>query len=132
MTLKELIALSETHCSFTLDNVTQTIMTCSKNYSKWLALQSEEGRKLEGYKFKAKSEYARLYKMFRWDWEYDVSARQDIETLIHGEDSYQTIQKNIEICRNKLTVIEGTLKSINSLGFNLKNFIEYEKLKAGY
>lgn len=130
MNLKELIDISDTDTQFDIKTIDSTIMKNSNNYSKWLSFLSQEGLNLKKLTLSSEQLYAKLYRQFRWEDEADI-VRGEIPDLIKGNEEYQSIQKLVEISKQKINLIEGTLKAINSLGFNTKNFIEWEKLKNG-
>ena len=129
-TLKQLTDESMDDTEFTVKTLETTIMSNSNNYSKWLGYLTEEGLRLKKINLESASEYSRLYKHYRWSDEADM-VRGEIPDIIKGEASYQTIMKKLEISKQKLVIIEGTLKAITGLGFNIKTYIEYEKLKNG-
>ena len=107
------------------------ILANANNISKWLGIMAIEGVKHGLLLANKDKHYAGRYKFHRWESEYEC-ARSEIETLVKGEPEYQRHLNLISLSKEKLDMIEGTVKALTNLGFNIKNYIEWEKMKSGY
>jgi|LWDU01.1.fsa_nt_gi hypothetical protein len=130
LSLGELIKLGEEDSTFEMLGIEQSLNTNSNKISKWISLAAIEGSKHRELIVAKEAVYSDRYKFYRWESEYDC-VRAEIETLIKGEPEYKAMLTQINISKEKLTLIESTIKNLTGLGFNIKNIIEWEKLKGG-
>ena len=86
---------------------------------------------------KKKAEWA-LRKIQREKFEYYYSNyhitldKKDIrEIYLPGDDEVVEAAKRLELVRQKLELCERTIKNLTSVGFDIKNVIEYRKLMSG-
>jgi len=130
--MSELITLAETDTTFDKQHLSPAIMSNSCNYTKWLSFLAAEGSRLYTLTQDLDKEYSRLYIYYRFDFEWDISNRDDIKVMIKGNKEYQAKAAVVEQCRTKVNFIEGTLRAITNMGFNIGHFIKYEDLKGGF
>ncbi len=130
LTINQLTAMSDEDTIFEAAHIQTMILRNSNNISKWLGILSIEGVKQRTLLLELNHYYSGRYKHFRWDSEYEC-ARAEIPIMINGDPEYIRRKKVLEISKQKLDLIEGTLKSLSGLGFNIRNFIEWEKIKSG-
>lgn len=75
--------------------------------------------------------YGNLYKKYKYKDDYSWDTKGEIESQIKSDRSY------VDLCveRNKqgaiIEYLEGTLKNISSIQFQIRDFIAYKKFKAG-
>ena len=128
MKLKELTEEMAVDCEFTVKTIDSVIMRNSTNYSKWVTYMANEEMVYKKCKMECDREYAKLYRSFKWEQEEDIT-KPEIDIFIKGAETYQNVLAKMEIAKQKVAICEGALKTINALGFSVKNYIEWEKLR---
>jgi hypothetical protein len=96
---------------------------------------------------KHKYKYKRLYKD---KWEYFLGfmsqqqmeergwepmslkvIKQDVDKYIDSDEQISQLQLLIEYQEEKIDALESIIKTINNRGFQIKNYIDFEKFKMG-
>lgn len=56
--------------------------------------------------------------------------KNEIETYIFSDPEYVDIQRKVKIQTNLIKYLEGIMTAIRSRGYDIKNYIEWEKFKS--
>jgi len=116
----------------------------AKLHHKYLQMLIEERLVMK----KVKSKHRRLYKE---KWEYYLGLmsqeqlqergwepmmlkvlKQDVDTYIEADEQMADLQLKLEYHEEKIEALESIIKTINNRGFQIKNYIDFEKFKAGF
>lgn len=130
LSIVDLTKISDEDTKFDSLRIEQSIMQNSNNTSKWLGIGAIEGARQRGLVIELERLYSARYKHYRWDSEYECS-RGEIETMVKGEEEYINLLKVVELSKEKLNLIEGTIKALNTLSYNLGHYVKWEQLKSG-
>jgi hypothetical protein len=98
---------------------------------------------LKKHKFKYK-------KMYKEKWEYFLGfmsqeqleekgwdpiplkiIKQDVDKYIEADDQVSAMQLLVEYQEEKIEALESIIKTINNRGFQIKNYIDWERFKTG-
>lgn len=112
-------------------------------HHKYLQILVQEKLALKKHKYK----YKRLYKE---KWEYFLGfmsqeqmeergwepmslkiIKQDVDKYIESDEQISQLQLLIEYQEEKIEALESIIKTINNRGFQIKNYIDFEKFKMG-
>lgn len=112
-------------------------------HHKYLQILVQEKLVLKKHKYK----YKRLYKE---KWEYFLGfmsqehmeergwepmplkiIKQDVDKYIESDEQIAQLQLLIEYQEEKIDALESIIKTINNRGFQIKNYIDFEKFKMG-
>lgn len=115
----------------------------AKLHHKYLQMLIEERLVMK----KVKSKHRRLYKE---KWEYYLGLmsqeqlqergwqpmmlkvlKQDVDTYIEADEQMADLQLKLEYHEEKIEALESIIKTINNRGFQIKNFIDWERFKTG-
>jgi len=115
----------------------------AKLHHKYLQMLIEERLVMK----KVKSKHRRLYKE---KWEYYLGLmsqeqlqergwepmmlkvlKQDVDTYIEADEQMADLQLKLEYHEEKIEALESIIKTINNRGFQIKNYIDFEKFKTG-
>ena len=134
MTLDELEKKLQEDLKIDEDNISQVALHLGNTYHRYLRMLTNE--KFEQNKLE--QERIDLYKHLYHDLQkkgfdgYSVGKQKaEIEVYIGMNEKYREISK--KMAKNEIFIkhIEMALENINKVSFNIKNYIECEKLKRG-
>jgi hypothetical protein len=128
---KKLKIVVEKDLKWDKDTAQSKEIQLSTLYAKYLDVfmtQANIRRKLELKKLKL---YGTLYHKYKFDFQFQLDTKSEVESYINADDEYYDLSlelSNQEMITNYLGEV---LKEINTIGFNIKDYIELEKLKRG-
>lgn len=128
---KKLKKVVEKDLKWSRDTAQDKEVQLSTLYSKYLEVyigQAYIRRKLELKKDKI---YGKLYHKYKFDFEFQLDTKAEVESYIKADDEYYKIALEVANQQMITNYIEEVLKEINTIGFNIKDYIELEKLKRG-
>lgn len=84
------------------------------------------------WKFYNKLADPKDYQNYQDDGYFDKKVlKKDQDIFLHADQQILNIETKIELQKVKLTYIETILKSLRDRNFQIKNYIEWEKFRAG-
>lgn len=57
--------------------------------------------------------------------------RQDVDIYLNSDDDLVRLKSKQDLQKEKIAALDSIMKSISNRGFQIKNYIEYEKFKVG-
>lgn len=117
------------------DNLIEKSIQISNYYTKYLKVYSKELLILKKLFVEKEKRYNELYKKYRFSQDdkfgFELSTKSDIDAFICSNDEYY--KKNVKYHSQEVVVkyLEETIKSINTMGFRIKNHIDLMKMKKG-
>ena len=102
-----------------------------KMYSYYLNFYSKELKYYKDLLLLKETTYGELFDYYKFDYEKKLDKKSEIEPFIKSNKKYNKV---LIKCNNQemyVTWLEHTLKNINQISFNIKNYIEYQKFING-
>lgn len=75
--------------------------------------------------------YGRLFKYFRYESQYKLDKKSEIDPLINDNNEYYVLCDKCIDSEFKLKFFEKVLSDIDKMSFNIKNYIEIKKFMEG-
>ena len=72
---------------------------------------------------------ATVYREVPFD--FKLTTKEEVNMFIDADDDVRKLQNKIDYIEQVLFYLDGVLRQINSLNFQIKNAIEWEKFQAG-
>jgi hypothetical protein len=124
---------------FDVHKVSEEIVRTSASISKWLGYHTTFIIKIKEIEMMTSKLYLELFEYYSGKSEATKDSKpfpkkilkSDIDTYIESNQQYQTLSIKREKLMAMTKVCEQTLKTLNSRSFDIRNYIEYEKFKAG-
>lgn len=111
-----------------LDQDAQDLPRRKAQWSEWLSVFSIAYKKAEWRLFFVKKE---RFEYYYSNYTITLDKRDIRETYIPGDEEVIKAAKALELQKQKVELCERTLRGLNSMGFDIKNVIEYRKLMSG-
>jgi hypothetical protein len=121
----------EKELTFNEDNVERMSLNFSNIYMKYLRVFTNETKILKELYYEKQKMFGKLLHHFKFEVEFQLDSKSEIESYIRSDDNYYNLclkYSNQEII---VDYLEKTLSRINTMGFEIKNYIEIIKLKKG-
>jgi len=134
MTFEELQIQLEEDLTFTEDNISQKILAVGRTYHKYLKLLSSERMSQAQLEQQRIEMYGKQYhELIKKGYDgFDVGKQKNsIETYILMNDKYRTLVGKIAKNQVYIDHLEKSLDMISKNSFNIKNYLDNQKLKLG-
>jgi hypothetical protein len=143
MKLEEILNEWNTDSKIDKIEISNESLTISQLHNKYLRIMTAESVQLRTITH----EYNKMYKL---KWEYYLGIldsetlhernwipvglkilRQDIDIYLNSDEDLSRLKMKQELQKEKLTALDSIMKSITNRGFQIKNYIDYERFKVG-
>ena len=123
---------SLTEDDFNLDNadLEDKLRKVPNLHSQWMKRFYSQSFKLMEMEKDLKKDYREKLNHYLYHYEYDVKPTQ-VNHYIESDKEYSEKLLKVDEQRLLVNAIEGILKKVNQLSFDIKNLIELKKLKQG-
>jgi uncharacterized protein with ATP-grasp and redox domains len=111
-----------------LDN---EILTHTTKIQRYVTLWFNKGFQLKNKIRERDKLYRELYNYYKFQYEKVLDSFSEIKTYIEGDDKYIELQKQIDEITIDYNFLEKTLENLKDKGYNLKNYIEWQKYLKG-
>lgn len=111
-----------------LDREAQSLPRKKAQWSEWLSVYAIEYKKAEWALRKVQRE---KFEFYYSNYHITLDKKDIREIYLPGDDDVVEAAKRLELIRQKLEICERTIKNLTSVGFDIKNVIEYRKLMSG-
>lgn len=128
---KKLKTVIEKDLTLTKENVLLKNIEIPKLYSKYLDIFSILLKKYKSLFRKSEILYKNKYHYYKYDFKYDLKNKSEIDLYVEGDKDYIELKKQVDESELMLKYVEKTLNNINTMSYNIKNFIEYTKFLNG-
>lgn len=145
MKLTEIKSEWSKDCNINDLNIGQESINNAKLHSKYISELIEYKLKKAGHESDYKLLRIVKFRYYRGELSKDELDKYDMEQyqgpkflknelneMLDGDNDLLEIMRKIEYCEITISTLESILKSIFSRGYDIKNFIEYEKFRSGY
>jgi hypothetical protein len=143
MDIDDILSAWEEDAAMSPTEIGNESIKTAKLHHKYLQMLVQERLILKKHKFKYK-------KMYKEKWEYFLGfmsqeqleekgwdpiplkiIKQDVDKYIEADDQVSAMQLLIEYQEEKIEALESIIKTINNRGFQIKNYIDWERFKTG-
>lgn len=111
-------------------NIKQKSLENSRIYTKWLNYFREVSKAYKEIEDKKNKKYRELYEYYRDDYSIKLKTNE-IDIYVKSEQEFITLNRQLNNYKSILEYIEGVLKEISRMNFNIKNYIEWQKFQNG-
>jgi len=143
MKLEDILNEWDRDCNIDRLEISNESLDISKLHNKYLRIMTAESVLLRS----TTQEYNRLYKL-KWEYylghldddilkEYNWEPnrlkilRQDVSIYLDSDPDLQKLKSRQDLQKEKIAALDSIMKSISNRGFQIKNYIEYEKFRVG-
>lgn len=132
LSIKELKELSEVDTNYDINKVDMYVIELAKISSKWTRLLFDEKLVYESLSIQYDVLKKKKYEKYLYDYKYVIEKRGgEINIYLNSDPELLEIKEKLSISKEKMLFIESIIKVLNSAGFNIKNYIEWQKFMAG-
>ena len=130
MDLKELIRKSKEDCHLgdELDRDAQDLPRRKAQWSEWLSVFAVNYKKAYWQLSKVRRE---RYEYYLVGYNITLDKRDIRDTYMPGDDQIIEAEKAVILWKQKIELCERTISTLNRMGFDIKNVIDYRKLMSG-
>lgn len=115
----------------TPDNFKEQLRQAPLRATKYQHVYIQEKRILDSLKIKLKKIYKELYKHYRWDNDYQLDTKKEIEIYIEGDDKYLDILSDYQEHEIRVKYFEEQIKLFRSMSFWYNVYVKYLELQEG-
>ena len=131
LSVNELKGLASTDCFIDKNKLDMYSIDLVKITSKWNNLLVDEKMFYESQFIKYSMEKRRKFEYYSYDYQYAVSKGREMDIYLDSDIDLLKIKEKLTISKEKLNLIENTLKALNTSSFNVRNAIEFMKWQSG-
>lgn len=100
-------------------------------HTKYLGLLQESQARLVMLKRQYDKKYRERWLYYRQDFNVELKSKAEYESLILGEDEFDSLIFQLEYEKERCEYLESVIKQIGSLGYLVRDAIEWRKFEAG-
>ena len=113
------------------DNISEKSISVPYSHSKYINIFSREFKLFRDLSIKKDKLYGKLYHYYKFDFNYSLSSKTEIEPYINNNDEYYKLLLEMNEQEEIVKYLEKIVKVFEGLSFSIKNFIEYQKFISG-
>ena len=113
-----------------LDRLEEVLANNAKNYSKWVGYLSDYTLLLRKARFTYDKKYFKLYEHYLRDSE-TKRTKSEVSVLLCAHPDVQNLRDQVIMIEQNVELIEGTMKAINSMGFNAATIVKWKVFTEG-
>ncbi len=121
----------ETMLTITPDNIMSKSIALPKFYNTCLLHFITEKKALKILNNSLAKLYAKLYHHYKFEGNFKLDTKKEIETYVEGDDSYLEKKLEVQNLENVVEYLEQSLSLFNRVGFSIGHYIELLKIKNG-
>ena len=128
---KSLQAKVNKDLTITPDNVMQKSLDLSKLYTEYSRRYYAQVAILKNINIEKARMYRRLYHHYKFDGDFRLDTKKEIEVYVLGDDLYCELRRDYEKQTIIVEFLEKTLSNIQRASFTIRDYIELQKFKKG-
>lgn len=128
--LLDLFTKVETDLEVTEENIASKSLRVGYIYGKWLREFTSRSMELKQKKVDLEIEVGKLTKFYKEEYNRDLKATE-IEKYLFTDEKYVKLYRQIKVLESICEYLEGAVKKISGLGFDIKNWVEIKKFLNG-
>jgi hypothetical protein len=121
-------SLEDLKLSDELDRDAQDLPRKKAQWSEWL---TQFGIDYKRAWWKVKQKKKEKFEYYFTNYTITLDRRDILDIYMPGDDDIIELQKQLEVHHQKVELCERTIRGLNSMGFDIKNVIEFRKLMSG-
>jgi hypothetical protein len=112
---------------FTVD---KKLLKLGETIHKYHKLVFDIAKKRIKVEFDRDNRYQELYIHYKFDYDIKLTDKE-IKDFVYKDTEYIKFNKTIAEQNNLITFLESSIKNLESVRWDIKNFIEWQKIKNG-
>jgi len=121
----------EEELKITPENVEAKSLQLSNFHTQCLQIFVKELQILKNKIIEKDKVYGELYHKYKYNFEYQLDTKGEIESYIKADDKYYKIALECAQQEVQVRYLEDTVTQINNIGFRIGNFINLRKIDKG-
>lgn len=117
--------------NITPENIMDKSIKIPQLYSKFLKHYIFQKRKLNDINTNKARLYSQLYHHYKYDYDYKLDTKKEIETYVLGDEQYVKKQNEYDKQEDVVEYFKDILSIINKMSFNIGHYVELLKIKNG-
>lgn len=113
---------------YNINTIEETIKNCGKIYSILLKKYKLALSDLNSLEISLSNKWAERYSYYKCDYDIQLT-QQEIKSFIENDLETSQLRFQIKEKMSEIKVIEGHLKNIDSVRWDIKTLLEYKKLE---
>lgn len=98
---------------------------------KWLNIRAKWMQLHHSFEFQRMTAWKKAFEYYKTDYPFTLSTKEEYNNMIKTDPSYAEIADLASITSDIIDYIDATLDAIKSRGFEIKNYIEWQKFQHG-
>lgn len=123
--------MSEKRVQYTEDNMQTKLREIPLLYQEFLRYQSVQLKEKIDLDLQLEEIFGERFKYYKFDDSYNWGSKTEIESRVYCDKLYIDKKRECEQQNIVIKYIEETLANIKSMGYSIRNEIEYLKYQAG-
>lgn len=120
----------EQDLQITEENLHSKSMEIPSIYNKYLKFYQTYYKKYKELQTKRDEKYSELFEYYLTSYSVKLKSNE-VDNFVKGDPEYTKIEKSLGIVKSRVDYLEGVLKQIGQMSFNIGNAISYIKFKEG-
>jgi hypothetical protein len=129
--LEELKKIANEDLKLDSDNIEKKTLQLSTIYQRYLEIYIKEIRQLKKLSLDKDKLYGELYKHYKFVDDYKWDTKSEIDSMVKSDDKYYKIALDMSNEEAVVSYLEQLLSNIKSVGYSIKNYVDFAKLKQG-
>jgi hypothetical protein len=121
----------EDKLTFNEENIGLKTMELASIHHKLIRLLSSMTKDKTAIEGKLDEMYGTLYKFYKFESEYRWETKGEIESQIFSDKRYSTIKERANLITVQITFVGKSLDSLKEISYQIKNYIDFQKLMNG-
>ena len=114
-----------------LSNIVEKSLKFSSIYHNYSKLYIDELKQLKELSLEKEKIFGELYDKYKFHNDYKLDSKTEIEIYVKSDKQYFEIAQKYYQQESIVKYLEQLIDNINKVGYNIKNYIELEKIKLG-
>jgi hypothetical protein len=129
--LEELKKIANEDLKLDSDNIEKKTLQLSTIYQRYLEIYIKEIRQLKKLSLDKDKLYGELYKHYKFVDDYKWDTKSEIDSMVKSDDKYYKMALENSNQEAVVSYLEQLLSNIKSVGYSIKNYVDFAKLKQG-
>lgn len=99
--------------------------------SKWIVYKTEWARVHRDYEEARKKIYRKLYEYYQTEYRLKLNTKDEYNLFIESDPQYTEELSKSLVTKEAIQFIDSVIDTLKTKGYEIKNYIEWEKFKNG-
>lgn len=131
MELDELQRMGDADLPIDRDKLDESAGSVPYKISKWLKFLNNEKLSHVILTDEYNNVYRRQYGHYKLKIQQKLDKREILDIYLPGDSDLQEVSKRLKYCEQKMHYIEGVIKALGNINFNITNMIKWQEFQHG-